>query len=212
MVRWRRRSAPPPPSDLDRRRDVLDLPGGDLLMDLLHLLDEGGRDLLRDLADPDAAVLDAERRVAAALERARLHLLDRRVDGHVDLLQRARQDVAAEVRLVGVDADPPDLLLLRRVQGPEAAAAGDLEHDVRAGRDLVERELLARRHVGEALRIAVQDLDRLVGLLRAGLVAGDVMVDRRDLLAADRADHVGALPRLLLEAGEVADEVTRLLL
>src|SRR5918912_1274396 len=132
MVRRRGRSGPPPPPDLDRRRDVLDLPGGDLLLDLLHLLDEGGRDLLRDLADPDAAVLDAERRVAAALERARLHLLDRRVDGHVDLLQRARQDVAAEVGLVGVDADPPEPLLLRRVERPGPPTAGDLELDVRA--------------------------------------------------------------------------------
>ena len=44
-------------------------------------------------------------------------------------------------------------------------------------------------------------------------VAGDVAVDRRDLQAADGADHL-LRPRLLLrhEPGEVADEVARLLL
>ena len=45
---------------------------------------------------------------AAALERAVLHRLDRQEDGAVDALQRARQHVWPEERLVGVDADPPD--------------------------------------------------------------------------------------------------------
>jgi hypothetical protein len=48
--------------------------------------------------------------------------------------------------------------------------------------------------------------DLQVRTLRAELVAGDPDVDRRDLEAADRADHL--LAALLLDhvRGEVADE------
>ena len=49
----------------------------------------------------------------------------------------------AEEGLVGVDADPPDVLLLRRVERAETAAAGDLEDDARALLDLVQGDLLA---------------------------------------------------------------------
>ena len=55
--------------------------------------------------------------------------------------------------------------------------------------DLVQRDLLALVLVDEVLRVAVQRLDARLGLLRAVLVAGDERVDRRDLEAADRADH-----------------------
>ena len=75
----------------------------------------------------------------------------------------------AEVGLVGVDADALQVLALSRVQRAEAAAARDLEDDLRALGDLVERDLLALRLVGEALRVAVQGLDGRVGLLSAGL-------------------------------------------
>src|SRR4051794_39408452 len=77
------REPPRPRDELDRGRDVLDLPGRDLLLDLLDLVDECLRDLRVDLADPDAAGPDAERRVGAALERALHDLVDRGVDGHV---------------------------------------------------------------------------------------------------------------------------------
>ena len=94
------------------------------------------------LPSADAVVLQAEHGVGAAGELAVEHLLDRRVDGRVDALHRARQHLRAEVRLVGVDADPPDALLLRCVEHAEPAAAGDLEDDVRAVGDLVQRRCL----------------------------------------------------------------------
>jgi hypothetical protein len=59
---------------------------------------------------------------------------------------------------------------------------------------------------------AVQDRDAGVRRPGARLVAGDEAVDRRLLLAADRTDHVLAGTTLLLETGEIADEVARLLL
>src|ERR687885_473118 len=53
-----------------------------------------------------------------ALGSRRLDLvrLDRLVDRHVDLLDGARQHVRAEVALVGVDADAPDLVALGGVE------------------------------------------------------------------------------------------------
>ena len=99
-------------------------------------------------------------------------------------------DVLAEVRLVGVDADPAHVLLLRGGEGAEAALARDLEDHVRAAGDLVERELLALRLVDEVLRVGVQGRDPRVRRLRARLVARDVAVDGRDLEPADGADHL----------------------
>src|SRR4051812_7965997 len=193
-------------ADLVRRRDLAAL---DLVLDLLELIGVllPGR---ADLADADPVVLEVGDRVGAALERAVLHRLDGVEDRHVDLLERARQHLRAEVGLVRVDADALDALLLRGVERPESALAGDVEDDLRALGDLVERDLLALRLVDEVLRVAVERLDAGVGLLRARLVAGDVVVDRRDLLAADRADHAAVVLRV--EAGEVADEVPGLLL
>ena len=164
-----------------------------------------------DLAEADAAALDAGDDVGAALELAVLGALDRVEHGHVDLLQGRGEDVRAEVGLVGVDADALDALLLGRVERAEAALAGHLEDDLRALRDLVERDLLALRLVDEVLRVAVQRLDARVGRLGARLVARDVVVDRRDLLAADARDRLGVVV-LGLQAGEVAGEVARLLL
>src|SRR5690349_14241706 len=196
---------------LDLGGDVGDLAVLDLLgdlVDLLLVLLAGGR----DLAEADAARLDVEHRVGAALEGAVLDGLGRVEDGHVDLLQGAGDDVVAEVALVGVDADAHDALLLGGVERAEAALAGDLEDDLRALRDLVERELLAEVLLDEVLGVAVEGLDARVGLLRAGLVAGDVAVHRRDLLAADRGDDLVAALVLGVERGERADEVTGLVL
>ena len=120
-----------------------DPPRRDLLPDLPHFREVRRRHFGADLAEPDAVVLQVEDRVPAARERACEHLLDRVVHGRVDALQRARQHLRAEVRLVGVDADPPHVLLLRSVEHAEAAAARHLEDDVRAGCDLAERGLLA---------------------------------------------------------------------
>src|SRR4051794_14154003 len=84
--------------------DTGDRPVGDLLLDLLDLrgvlLPRRGH-----LAQPDAVVLDLEHRIAAALEGAALGALDGLEHGDVDLLQRACEDLRAEVGLVGVDAD-----------------------------------------------------------------------------------------------------------
>ena len=84
-------------------------------------------------------------------------------------------------------------LLLSRVERAEAAAAGHLEDDLRAPRDLVERDLLALRLVDEVLRVPVKRLDLGIGLLGARLEAGDIVVHRRDLLAADGGDHLGVV-------------------
>ena len=132
-------------------------------------------------------------------------------DRLVDVLHRRGHDLIAEVGLVGVDADRLHALLLGGVDHAEAALARDLEDDLRALLDLVERELLALRLVDEVLRVAVDRLDVRVRGLRAGLVAGDVVVDRRDLLAADGADRL-AVVVLDVEARHVAGEVARLLL
>ena len=107
---------------------------------------------------------------------------------------------------------PTTALLLGRVERAEAALAGDLEDDLRALRDLVERELLAEVLLDEVLGVAVEGLDVRVGLLGAGLVAGDVGVHRRDLLAADRGDDLVAALVLGVERGERADEVAGLVL
>src|SRR5215213_4469527 len=176
------------PGLLDLGRDVGDLARLDLLHDLVDLL-LVLRALRGDLAEADAAGLDVEHGVRAALERAVLDRLDRVEDGHVDLLQGARDDVRAE-----------------------AALAGDLEDDLRALRDLVERELLAEVLLDEVLGVAVEGLDVRVGLLGAGLEAGDVAVDRRDLLAADRGDDLVSALVLDVEARERAREVPRLVL
>src|ERR687886_320404 len=77
-----------------------------------------GRDRSRPL-EPNRALLG--RRLDLA---RRDQLLDR-----VDLLRSARQHVRPEVALIGADADPPPVLLLRRVETAEAAATGRLEHD-----------------------------------------------------------------------------------
>src|SRR5215208_335403 len=196
---------------LDLGRDVGDLARLDLLHDLVDLL-LVLRALRGDLAEADTAGLDVEDLVRAALEGAVLSRLDRLEHGDVDLLQRAGDDVRAEVALVGIDADALDVLLLRRVERAEAALAGDLEDDLRALRDLVERELLAEVLLDEVLRVAVEGLDVRVGLLGAGLEAGDVAVDRRDLLAADRGDDLVAALVLDVEPGQRADEVAGLVL
>src|SRR5215207_1547812 len=127
---------------LHRVRDVGQLAARDLLLDLVDL-----RLVLLalgvDLAEAGAARLDVEDRVGALGEVAVLDALDRVEHRHVDLLEGRGHDVRPEVRLVGVDADALDALLLGRVERSEAAAAGDLEDDLRALGDLVERQLLA---------------------------------------------------------------------
>src|SRR5918994_4366129 len=148
-----RRPAPRPVVLADLFGD-LDLPVDDLLLLLLDLVDQALVDVRADLAQAHPVLGEAEDGDAAADRLAVDELLDRLEDGLVDPLQSAREDVVAQERLVGVDADAPDALLLRRVQRAEAAAAGNLEDDVGALGDLVERHLLALRLVDEVLRVA----------------------------------------------------------
>src|SRR5690242_14910260 len=161
-----------------------DLAGRDLLLDLRDLRGVLLAHLV-ELADAHAAVLDVEHLVGAALERAVLRRLDGIEDRDVDLLRRARHDLRAEERLIVVDADRLDLLLLGGVDRAEAALAGGGEDDLRALVDLVQRQLLALRLVDEVLRVAAEHLHVGVRGLRARLVARDVVVHGGHLLAAD---------------------------
>src|SRR4051794_34545449 len=194
--------------DLDRA--ALDLRGLGV-----HLVDEVLRHVLRDGAERHAVLGEAVRVVGAALERAVLRRLDGEEDGRLDALHGRGEDLRADGRLVGVDADAPDLLLARRLEGAETAAAGDLEDDARALLDLREGELLALRLVDEVLGVAVDGLEAGVGVGGALLEARDEAVDRRDLEAADRRHGLGAghLDVVLHDqAGQVTDQVARLLL
>ena len=146
------------------------------------------------LPSPTPSSLSPKVALPPPFQVAVLDRLDRQEDGRVDALLRAREDVRAEERLVGVDADPPALALTGRVERAEAAAAGDLEDHVRAARDLVQRQLLALRLVVPVLRVVVDQLDPGSRLLGAGEVAGDEAVDGRLLHPADGADHVLARP------------------
>ena len=120
----------------------------------------------------------------------RASVLDRVEHGHVHPLHRARQDVPAEVGLVDIDSDPPDSTLACRLQRPEAAGAGDLEHDSRSLRDLAQGDRPTFHRVEEVVGIAVQRRDARIGSSRPCLVAGNPPLDRRHPLAADRADHL----------------------
>src|ERR687897_141323 len=194
------------PADLERR-GRLQLPRDQLLLDLVHPVDELLRNLRAGLADPDALVLEVEDRVGAALELPVHHRFGGQEHRLVDALDGAREDVLAETRLVAIDADPPLVALLRRVERAEAAPAGHLEDDLRALCDLVERDLLALVLRDEVLRIADQDAGRRHTLLRSGLIARDEDVHRRQLDPADRADHLPAALLLGHERGEAADHV-----
>ena len=153
--------------------------------------------------------------VLAAAELAVHDLADDVDDRDVDALDgRGEQLLAADLLgLVGVDADGPVALVARRVDGTEAALAGDLEDDVRALSDLLLREALALVLGDEVTGVAVEQLDAGIRGLGAGLEAGDVVVDRRDGDAADGRDDVRGVEALglglLEEAREVADEVAR---
>ena len=163
------------------------------------------------LAVADAVHLGTEGGVGAALRGAGLRAGDRGEHRDVDLLQRTRHDVRAEVALVGVDTDAEHLLRAGCVEDAEAALAGDLELDRRALGDLVQRLLLALRLCDEVLGVVVEHLDARERLLGTVLVAGDVPVDRRDLQSADGANSA-ATRRLDVEARGVADEIPSLLL
>src|SRR5580765_1626350 len=194
---------------LERRGD-LDLARDDLLLQLVHLFDEGLRHRRVDLADVHAAVLEVEEQVASAPELVLGDELRGLEDAVVDALDAGGEHALRVVVLVLVDADAPDAGLVRGLERAEPAAAGDLEEHLCALRDLVLGHRLALVRSDEVLGVADQDLDLRVVELRAVLVAGDPDVDRRDLQAADRADDLLAALLLGHLGGEVADEAAGL--
>src|SRR5215216_7419249 len=131
--------------------DVRDLPADDVGANLIDLRDFRLRDLRADLPDADTVLLQAEDDVSAALELSVDDAFDREVNRSVHSLHRAREDVRAEERLVGVNADAPNAVLLRRIECSQTTAARDLEDHAGALLDLVQRDLLALRLVGEVL-------------------------------------------------------------
>src|SRR5579884_4202949 len=220
----RGRAQCPPPSRLGPwvRRRHLDLALRDQLRDRVDLPRDEGPVLLRDLLAQrcvaDAAILHRERRVGVALDAAGalLELLDDVVDARVDLLQRRGEHEGAEEPLVRIDADAPDVGLLRGAEAAEATAACRLEDDAGAARDLVLRRDLALRLVVErrVVRHVQEHLHVLVRLHGTRPEAGEVMHDRRHGVRAHGADDLLALVRVEVDhqARDVPDEVARLLL
>src|SRR4051795_2712726 len=188
-----------------------DPPGDDLLPDVIQLPQDRGGHVAADPSEPDTAVPQVEDGVAAGPERAAREPVQRVAHRDVRPAQRARQDVAAQIRLVDVDADPPDALLPRGIERAEPAVAGDVEQDPRALGDLVKRDRPAFGRVREVVRVGVEQHDARVGALRPRSVADDPAVDTGEPVPADRADNVAARPPLLHQAGQVAGEVARLL-
>src|SRR6185436_16495281 len=191
--------------------DVAQLARGDLLLERGDLGLVLGPHAVR-LAEADAAGLRVEHRVRARLEAAVLGLLGGLEDRLVDLLERRRHHLRAEVGLIGVHADALRALLLHGVQRTEPALARDREDDLRALAELVERELLALVLGDEVLRVRVERRGLRIRVGDALLEPRDVVVDGRDLLAADgRGDLLAALV-LEVQPGHVADEIAGLVL
>ena len=71
-----------------------------------------------DLTEADAVVREREEGVLTTDELPVVDVLHHLEDAEVDLLQRTRQDVRAEERLIGVDADAPDALLFAAARAP----------------------------------------------------------------------------------------------
>ena len=127
---------------------------------------------------------------ATGLGRPAHELLDRFEHRYVQPLHGASSAyVPAQMGLVDIDSNPPGPTLACRLQRPETAIAGDLEDDSRSLRDLAQGDRPAFHRV-EVVGIAVQRRDARIGSSRACLVAGDVPLDRRHPLTADRADHL----------------------
>src|SRR6476469_6592862 len=174
------------------------------VLDLLLVLLQLGLDVVHEPTAggvADTAVLEGVGllgRLAGVLE-----LLDRAVDGRVDLLDHRGQDVRLEGRvadgvvLVGVDPDGP---LLGVHGGGEAAverAAGRGVDDVRTvlvhrlGGDLGTVDVAEARAAVAGGQALVVDLDAGLDGLGTLLVTGPELGDQRALVAADEADVVG---------------------
>ena len=136
-------------------------------------------------------VAQVEGQVAARPQPAVDEPLGEVVDSDVQVLDDAREDEAAEVRLVDVDTDPEDASPLRRLECAETAGPRDVEHDRRAVVDLLTCGVRAGRRGEEGAAICPQEPDFGVGALRPCLEARDVRLHGRDRDTTDRADDVG---------------------
>src|SRR5204862_5902680 len=136
------------------------------------------------------AVLQAEDEVLAALEVPRRGRHDRLVDTDAGLLEGTGEDPLRNAVLVGVDADAPLVEYRGLLEGTVAARPGDLEDHLGTLPDLVLRDRRALRDVGEVVRVLHEGLRPLDGLRSAVLVAGDVRVDRRNLLPTGDTDDL----------------------
>src|SRR5262249_41937284 len=137
-----------------------------------------------------AAVVQVVDDVSAGRERPGRQPPDPFEHRPVGVLQHAGEDVWAQMRLVDVDSDGEDSLLLRRLEGARAARAGDPDDDGGTLRDMAEGDRLALARMEEVARIGVQRPDPRHRGSGSGLEAGDEVVDRRELEAADGADGV----------------------
>src|SRR5436309_2135845 len=196
----------------------LDLSGDDFLLGLFGLLNNVGRDeraVVVVQSVGDAVGFEAVD-VEAALELVCDNVGDDLVDGVVNALDHARQNVAGlDAVLVRVNADDEVsgatvgafALLLDGVERAEAGVARGGEDNVRALAYLREREFLALARIvpGSVRHADVVDDDACVGVdrLRALLVADGEAVYESDVHAADEAERAG----LRLARSDDADEV-----
>ena len=135
----------------------------------------------------------------------------RHFNADIDTFHRARQDVRAEERLVLVDSDAPEACVLRRAERAETATARDREDHVRVRLDLVVGDVLTEVLLHEVVRVAAEDCRTGDALLRAGLIAGEEDVHRRDLNPHDGADDRLRLVVLRDERSHATDEVAALI-
>src|SRR2546423_584936 len=196
----------------------LDLSGDDLLLGLFGLLDHVRRDeraVVVVQSVGDSVGLQAVG-VEAALELVAHNVGDDLVDGVVNALDHARQNVAGlDAVLVRVNADDECFgatvgalaLLLDGVERAEAGVARRGEDNVRAFAYLREREFLALARIvpGRVRHADVVDDDTGVRInrLRPLLVADGEAVYESDVHAADEAERA----RLRLARCDHADEV-----
>src|SRR5262245_11035278 len=172
-----------------RRHDDLSLP--DLPCERDELTSERRGDERAEPPELHPVVAEGEVQIAARGEPAMDETLGEVVDSHVQVLDDAGEDEAAEVRLVDVDTYSVNAQPLGGLESCDAARAGDVEHHRRVLVNLLTSGVHTRPGCDERVAIRPQQLDLGVRAPRSRLEARDVRVHARDPQAADRADDVG---------------------
>src|SRR5689334_17642390 len=149
------------------------------------------------LDEANTVVRQAERR-DTRLEAAIGDALDRVIGGGIHALDSAGDDRRGDCRLIGIYADAPDTLALCCRQHAQTAAASYLEEDISAAGDLRGGLVSALRGIGEVVGVIDEDSRRRIFHLHGPLEASDVVIDGRNLLAANRANLMSLLRRLPL--------------